>query len=39
MENFKNHNEHGSASSPSENGENFTDANDDVKPFGQNLEI
>lgn len=39
MENFKDLNERGSSDSPSENGENFTDINDDVKPFGQHLEL
>jgi hypothetical protein len=34
MENFKDLNERGENSSPSENGENFTDIHDDVKPFG-----
>jgi hypothetical protein len=39
MENFKDLNERGSNSSPSGNGENFSDINDDVKPFGQHLEL
>jgi len=39
MENFKDLNERGSQSSPSDNGyENFS-VQDDIKPFGQHLEI
>jgi len=34
MENFKDLNERDSTSSPSDLRENFTDINDDVKPFG-----